>query len=98
MPGTLLGPEETGAGAPGSSVRPACPAVRMPTGRAWFRLLLENCIVDASIFCKSVAFFCLGIRFVCVKFLRAHGGCLGTRSRRRTWEAAKSLGELPTKL
>ena len=48
---TLLGPEETGAGAPGSSVRPACPAVRMPAGRAWFRLLLENCIVDASIFC-----------------------------------------------
>ena len=34
-------------------------------------LLFEICIVDASI-------FFLG--FVC-KFLRAHGGCLGTRSR-----------------
>ena len=31
---------------------------------------LENCTVDASIFV--------------VKLLRAHGGCLGTRSRRRT--------------
>ena len=30
-------------------------------------LYLENCTVDASIFV--------------VKFLRAHGGCLGTRSR-----------------
>ena len=27
---------------------------------------------------------------------RAHGGCLGTRGRRRTWLAAKSHGELPT--
>ena len=33
------------------------------------RSLLENCIVDASIFVSVV------------KFLRAHGGCLGTRSR-----------------
>ena len=31
---------------------------------------LENCTVDASIFVA--------------KLLRAHGGCLGTRSRRRT--------------
>jgi hypothetical protein len=30
-------------------------------------LLFENCTVDASIFVA--------------KFLRAHGGCLGTRSR-----------------
>ena len=28
-----------------------------------------------------------------VKILRAHGGCLGTRSRRRTWTAAISRGE-----
>jgi hypothetical protein len=40
--------------------------------------------VDASIFVA--------------KLLRAHGGCLGIRSRRRTWEAAISLGELPTEL
>ncbi len=29
-----------------------------------------------------------------VKLLRAHGGCLGARSRRRTWPAAISLGKL----
>ena len=28
-----------------------------------------------------------------VKFSRAHGGCLGIRSRRRTWESAISLEE-----
>ena len=28
-----------------------------------------------------------------VKLLRAHGGCLGIRKRRRTWLAAKSFGE-----
>lgn len=33
----------------------------------WVRVLFENCIVDASIFVA--------------KFLRAHGGCLGTRNR-----------------
>ncbi len=38
-------------------------------GLGWFWPLLENCTVDASIFI-----------FV-VKLLRAHGGCLGTRSR-----------------
>jgi len=29
-----------------------------------------------------------------VKLLRAHGGCLGVRRRRRAWKTAKSLGEL----
>ena len=28
-----------------------------------------------------------------VKLVRAHGGCLGTRSRRRTWRTTKCLGE-----
>ena len=28
-----------------------------------------------------------------VKIVRAHGGCLGTRRRRRTWTAAISHGE-----
>jgi hypothetical protein len=28
-----------------------------------------------------------------VKIVRAYGGCLGTRSRRRTWTAAISRGE-----
>ena len=31
-----------------------------------------------------------------VKLLRADGGCLGTRRRRRTWKAAISFGELLT--
>ena len=29
-----------------------------------------------------------------VKLERAHGGCLGTWSRRKTWPATKRLGEL----
>jgi len=29
-----------------------------------------------------------------VKQESAHGGCLGTSRRRRTWQAAKSFGEL----
>ena len=38
---------------PGASVsRPVLPCGWMPAGRGWFRLLLENCIVDASIFCN----------------------------------------------
>jgi hypothetical protein len=28
-----------------------------------------------------------------VKILRAYGGCLGAKSRRRTWSTAKSFGE-----
>jgi hypothetical protein len=28
-----------------------------------------------------------------VKLLRAYGGCLGVKCRRRTWDTAKSLGE-----
>jgi hypothetical protein len=31
-----------------------------------------------------------------VKLRRARGGCLGVERRRRTWTAAKSLGELLT--
>jgi hypothetical protein len=31
--------------------------------------------------------------FFTIKRLRAHGGCLGARSRRRTWAAAISPGE-----
>jgi hypothetical protein len=44
---------------------------------------LENFIASASIWAK---------------LLRAHGGCLGAKSRRRTREAAKSPGEPPTRL
>jgi hypothetical protein len=79
-PGTLLGPEETGACCLGLGLRPVLPCGWMLAGRGWFRLLLENCIVDASIFCNLR----FNLRLSClrsVKFLRAHGGCLGIRSR-----------------
>jgi hypothetical protein len=33
-----------------------------------------------------------------VKLLRAYGGCLGVRRRRKTWMAAISLGELSNEL
>src|SRR5581483_6677514 len=94
--GTLLSPE--GAEFPPSGL-PACrevdtsgqlgprttPRILMAHARSsrTGRPYLENCTVDASIFVA--------------KLIRAHGGCLGTRSRRRTQEAAISLGELPTK-
>src|SRR5664279_3226911 len=89
--GALLGPERTGRrGSPGlvggsSCVRClvglACcytaSVLVVPSGAGGVRggwwcgagacLLFENCTVDASIFVA--------------KFLRAHGGCLGTRSR-----------------
>ena len=88
---TLLGPEESGHVAPpwcGADAGPGLlwwgPPFPIPVmvvsllwvlrwclvgvvGGVWS--LFENCIVDASIFI-----------FV-VKLVRAHGGCLGTRSR-----------------
>lgn len=90
--GTLLGPEESGRAHPieFESLRVVwlggvlwCPGFFVRAGLleiasrllAWIRVwvgvwsLFENCIVDASIFI-----------FV-VKLVRAHGGCLGTRSR-----------------
>ena len=76
--GTLLGPEGSGASF-SSSVGPHLLSVPpwVPLG-VWgwrarvvgFRPYFENYTVDASIFVA--------------KFLRAHGGCLGTRNRRRT--------------
>ena len=33
-----------------------------------------------------------------VKLLRAHGGCLGRRRRRKTWQAAISFGERQTRI
>ena len=75
--GTLLGPEGSGVVLLSSSVR-ALLAGRTAAsfGGGWrrrvvgFRPYFENYTVDASIFVA--------------KFLRAHGGCLGTRNRRRT--------------
>ena len=46
---------------------------------------LENSIVVSS-------------EFFTIKRLRAHGGCLGAKSRRRTWAAAISPGEVLTDL
>ena len=47
--------------------------------------------------CESFGFVESGLRRLqidgCEKVERAHGGCLGRRSRRRTQQAAKSLGE-----
>jgi hypothetical protein len=36
--------------------------------------------------------------FFSIKRIRAHGGCLGAKSRRRTWAAAISSGEVLTNL
>jgi hypothetical protein len=44
---------------------------------------LGNSIASASIY---------------TKLIRAYGGCLGARSRRRTLQAAKSPGEVPNNL
>jgi hypothetical protein len=78
--GTLLGPERTGI--EGSRKVPFFACFFLRAGLlpncfglrpgcvvvlVGFGLLFENCTVDASIFVA--------------KFLRAHGGCLGTRSR-----------------
>ncbi len=66
-PSTLLGPEGTATlcGTLGQD-RPEA-LERVPKGRD--RPYLENCTVDASIIS------------VVAKLVRAHGGCLGTRSR-----------------
>ena len=58
------------------------------TGLGWGGLTavhLENSIAVES-------------EFFTIKRLRAHGGCLGAKSRRRTWVAAISPGEVLTDL
>ena len=50
-----------------------------------FRAHLENSIAVTS-------------EFFSIKRIRAHGGCLGAKSRRRTWAAAISSGEVLTNL
>ena len=57
--------------------RPALPAFQLGAIR---RVHLENSIAATTV-------------FFMIKRLRAHGGCLGARSRRRTWAAAKSPGK-----
>src|SRR5215211_2932497 len=51
---------------------------------------LENCTKAKRVFAPTAP---SGAAELTVKMLRAHGGCLGTRSRRRTWTAAISRGE-----
>ena len=47
--------------------------------------------------CTTQAFRAnLVVKRLMVKLLRADGGCLGTRRRRRTWKTAISFGELLT--
>ena len=78
IPSTLLGPEGAAAFF-GRFLTTAWASLRgadAPRGPL-FRPYFENCIVDASIFC-----FLQKLHVVpSVKFIRAHGGCLGTRSR-----------------
>lgn len=50
----------------------------------------------AAVFPVLLIFCGGGVGGVVCKFLRAHGGCLGIGSRRRTWESAISLVELIT--
>ena len=52
---------------------------------------LENCTKAKRVICTDRAFERGGQ--LTVKIVRAHGGCLGTRSRGRTWTAAISRGE-----
>jgi hypothetical protein len=50
--------------------------------------------LDARVFPKTWAPF-RRRRIGVVKLLRARGGCLGVIGSKRTWKAAKSLGERP---
>jgi hypothetical protein len=77
--GTLLGPEGSGASSGAFCSGLTCWPYRLISCVGGvvgglvvvgFRPYFENYTVDASIFVA--------------KFLRAHGGCLGTRNRRRT--------------
>jgi hypothetical protein len=82
--GTLLGPEGSDAGSAFLWASLLSCTGGLPFLLGWFfggglvvgcRPYFENYTVDASIF----------VSIICrPKFLRAHGGCLGTRNRRRT--------------
>ena len=86
---TLLGPEGSVDPSTRTSVRRTTGSRRKAARQTESsRPSLENCTVDASI----------KIKVFVVKLVRAFGGCLGIRSRRRTWEPAISLGELVTEL
>ena len=78
---TLLGPEGTGVSQPHRTGTPRRGCGVVRCGTA--RILRTAQWTRASI--------------VVAKLIRAHGGCLGTRSRRRTLEPAISLGESATR-
>ena len=79
-PDTLLGPEGSGNRPSGQDRKIPAGPLGHRTGRVCDEAMItrdarpnfENYTVDASIFS------------ICGKLLRAHGGCLGIRSRRRT--------------
>ena len=73
--GTLLGPE-------GMTSLDGRGRLRLcGRGAASVRVVVENCTVDASIFCFCAHLCRDFLMCVLVKLLRAHGGCLGIRSR-----------------
>ena len=83
---TLLGPEEAAASLRADTSNGlAIENFRMGVLDTWFRPYLENYTVDASIFWTGSLWDPSLLQFACsacsVKFLRAYGGCLGTRSR-----------------
>jgi hypothetical protein len=80
VPDTLLGPEGSGESLTSGRYHGHGPSSRRTTEHARpastlvrARPYVENYTVDASI-----------LKSLCIKFLRANGGCLGTRNRRRT--------------
>jgi hypothetical protein len=85
---TLLGPERTtGPALLGGVWVVLCVSRgdRLPAlsweGVVAVRVVVENCTVDASIFCFCAHLCRDFLMCVLVKLLRAHGGCLGIRSR-----------------
>ncbi len=64
---------------------PARAVLKEPKRLFFVSGLFDNHIASVGIFIKA-------------KLQRAHGGCLGVSRRGRTWLAAISLGELPSKL
>ena len=87
----LLGPERTTTGSSLSGVGPVVVflvvrsfglLVSVGVGGLVVRVVVENCTVDASIFCFCSVLLCRDfLMCVLVKLSRAHGGCLGIRSR-----------------
>jgi hypothetical protein len=82
---TLLGPERTTRpllwGSCCVSLGAIVHLLSLGGGVVAVRVVVENCTVDASIFCFCAHLCRDFLMCVLVKLLRAHGGCLGIRSR-----------------